>query len=66
MPNKYFRVWNPEVLNVQDTYDFCEINQITEENGYSTEDIQDIKKLELGEVWYSKEYGKDHTIIRAR
>lgn len=62
---KFIRVWNPTVFTTgNDIYDFCHIEDITESNGYELEDIKNIDKLELGEVWQDGVYSKAHTIIR--
>lgn len=37
-----------------------------EEKGYSPEEIEDIGRLEVGEVWESPDYGTSHTVERLR
>lgn len=66
---EFIRVWTPPSYpanNSKQVYDFCNLDSFTEDNGYSEEDISEIKKLDVGDKWKSAIDGDDHIVVRIK
>lgn len=64
----YRAYWNPGTFQVEEGREIQHIgdSHINVRNGYRAEEVEEVQELDVGERWYSMDYGEDHWIERIK